>query len=135
MAHVNFVAYQYVMFLASYHPHWEMLNVGTICCNNLTGTKIASEIMDSKQRCETRLKRFQESSRWKQAGYNLKIHQKSIDAEIVPFQQGFRIFMNGYKGKFLYCSICEAKAKIFETIENGNAKKYIDAHTKPNRLG
>ncbi len=109
-----------------FHPNWEMLNVGTICCDNLTGTKIASGIMDSKKRYEDRLKRFQDSSRWKQKGHSLVIRQQNIDAEIVPNEKGFRVLMNNVQGRFIYPSVCEAKSKIFETIENGSAKECLD---------
>jgi len=113
-----------------HHPHWEPLNVGTVCCDHLTGTKIASESMDLKQRYETRLKRFRESSRWKQSGRRLRIHQKEIYADIVTIKEGFIIYMNGLRGKLIYRTIDEAKTRIFETIENGTARKCLDLHNK-----
>lgn len=115
-----------------FHPNWEMLNVGTVCCDNLTGTKIASEIMDSKHRYESRLKRFQDSTRWKQRGNTLEIHQKTINAEIIAVEQGFVIYMNAVKGKKIYCSIDEAKEKIFQTIEDGTAQKCLISRNKMN---
>ncbi len=115
-----------------HHRHWEPLNVGTNCCDHLTGTKIASEHMNSKNRYEERLKRFQESSRWKQSGRRLRIHQKDIYADIVTIENGFVVYMNGVRGKKIYQAIDEAKIKIFQTIEDGTAQKCLISRNKMN---
>lgn len=111
-----------------HHPHWEPLNVGTDCCDRLTDTKIVSERMIYKER----LKRFQESSRWKQSGRRLRIHQKDIYVDIVTIEKGFIVYMNRVRGNKIYQTIDEAKTKIFQTIEDGTAQKYIISRNKMN---
>lgn len=107
------------------------MSVGTVCCDNLTGTQAATDIIDSKHRYESRLTRFVDSTRWKQEGEILRIKQKGIIVQIVPFETGFKIRMNDHMGKTVYHSLTDAKTKVFESIENGKAEKYLtDTKTK-----
>lgn len=111
-----------------HHPHWEPMSVGTICCDNLTGTQVATDIMDSRQRYESRLTRFLESPRWQKNGNILQIKQKGIIIQIVPSGAMFKIRMNKHLGRSEYHSIADAKMKAFESIENGKAEKYLESH-------
>ncbi|WP_347257917.1 HNH endonuclease [Methylocaldum sp.] len=109
-----------------HHPHWEPLAVGTVCCDNLTSTQVATDIMESHKRYASRLNRFLSSPRWKKVGRELVIHQKNnIVVRIVPIGTIFKVKMNQHLGKMEYSSIAEAKAKVFETFENGEAERFL----------
>lgn len=103
------------------HPHWEPIGVGTVCCDHLTGTEIASERM----RFYSRMGRFVESRRWKPSVTGIKMVQKGITLEIVPDPGGFRLIMNGKVGRGIYPAERDAKQKAFEGIENGSAIRYL----------
>ena len=46
------------------HKKWHTMEVGEICCDNLTCSQVASEHMESIRRFSARRKRFVSSSRW-----------------------------------------------------------------------
>lgn len=114
---------RYVFFVQ--HPHWEPMSVGIICCDDLTGTKIASD----KRKYEDRLKRFIKSKRWSQDGDNYVIRQKQIDIRIVPEESGYRVHMNTTRGQKVYSSIEVAKIKVFDFIDSGDADNYFKKKT------
>jgi hypothetical protein len=114
---------RYVFWLQ--HPNWEPLSVGTNCCDNLTGTKYASNHMESLRRFQARLTRFITSSRWTTSYGVSSIRQKSIAVDILALQLGFKIRMNGRLGKKSFVTLEEAKKATFELIENGTAEKYL----------
>ncbi len=104
------------------HPKWPPLGVGTECCDNLTGTEIASNHMESLHRFASRRSRFLSSRRWKSEGGRFCIRQKKIRVELVSENAGYSIQMNNVKGKRLLASLDEAKAAAFEVIEDGRAE-------------
>jgi len=107
------------------HEHWEPMEVGTVCCDNLTGTQLATNHTESMQRFERRRFRFVSSSRWKEQQGILTITQKDITIELRSSSGEFRIYMNGHKGKKVFASVESAKAAIFEVIENGKAERFL----------
>lgn len=110
---------RYVFYVQ--HPNWEPMGVGTICCDDLTGTKIASE----KRKYEDRLKRFTESTRWSEDNGCHRIKQKQIDIQIVPAVGGYCVHMESIKGKTVYPVLDAAKARVFEFIESGDADEFF----------
>jgi len=114
------------------HPNWEMIGVGEICCDNLTGTEIASNYMESQRRYLSRLKRFVYSTRWKEAGKIFTISQRKIAIQIHTINGVFRIVMNGHFGKANFQNIEDAKKRVFEVIENGLAEKFLEHATRCN---
>jgi len=112
-------AIRYVFFVQ--HPRWEPLSVGTVCCDDLTGTETASNI----RKFDERLGRFLQSTRWWQDGADHCITQKKIDVRIKPAPGGFRIQMNGTKGKQIYKSITDAKTRVFKFLESGEADAFF----------
>src|SRR6266487_4991264 len=106
------------------HPDWVPMEVGIICCDNLTGTEIASNEMESLRRFISRRSRFVCSSRWKQQDGRSKILQKGICVDIRPSLSGFRIHMNGHHGRKVYTTAQKAKHAAFEVLENGRAEGY-----------
>lgn len=98
---------RYIFYIE--HPDWGVLAVGTICCDNLTGTAIASDL----KRCEARKKRFITSVRWE----NDTIIQFGITVAIVREQNGFYVCMNGHRGRIAHATLDQAKAAAFDVIE------------------
>lgn len=115
---------RYVFFVQ--HKQWPSMEVGEICCDNLTSTKLASDRMESLRRYTERCKRFAGSKRWKvdPAG-TWSIRQKGLSLDIVPITGAYRLRMNGVMGKFSYSDVLAAKMKAFEAIEDGTALAYL----------
>ena len=111
------------------HEHWEPIEVGTVCCDNLTGTELASNHMESIHRFDQRKSRFVSSPRWKNQHNVQSITQKHINIEIRAMSDGFRIFMNSYKGKKVFPTPEAAKAAVFEVIDNGQAERFLREHS------
>lgn len=103
------------------NPDWPPMGVGTYCCDDLTGTTIASDI----RKYEGRLRRFKDSSRWEEFGECHFITQKQISIQIVPVGEGFCILMNATRGKKIYRDLDSAKTRIFEFIESGEADSFF----------
>jgi len=122
-------AIRYVFLIT--HANWFPMEVGTVCCDNLTGSQAAGEFLESQQRYASRLNRFVTSSRW--LSYPNGIHhitQKRRVIRIVPADGGFRIFVNGFQGGRIYADVEAAKMRIFEALESGDVDAYF---TRPGR--
>lgn len=108
------------------HPNWRTMEVGEVCCDNLTSSSVATNFMESQRRYQDRLKRFVSSKRWVTLPSGTqRIAQKKICLEIVPKDGGFKIRMEGFLGTLQFSSDLEAKIKAFAAIESGQAKTYI----------
>jgi len=111
---------RYVFYI--HHPKWGVLEVGTVCCDNLTGTYEASR----KRKYHNREKRFIGSKRWKLSRNGVQnISQKGISIEIVPVGAVYKIKMNGFKGKQVFATTDNAKKHVFKVTENEQAQKYL----------
>ena len=109
-----------------WHPKWEPLAVGEICCNNLTGTELASNFVESQRRFESRLKRFLSSKRWEHGSHSIGINQGKLRLEVREIgPAGYRIYVNWLAGKKTFQTQDDAKRAAFEVIENGAAAKYL----------
>lgn len=126
-------ALRYVFFIS--HPKWPALEVGTDCCDSLTGTQLASNHMESINRFVTRRRRFLASSRWKSEGAAHVIRQAQIRVQILAKEGGFGIRMNTLSGKRTYATLDDAKRAAFEVIENGAAHKALTKHAVRQVLG
>jgi len=109
------------------HNKWPTLEVGEICCDNLTGTVTASEYMRTIRRYRERRKRFASSCRWTMDQHGVAtVRQDGIDVAIVPVDtRSFRLKMNGMLGRLMFTSVLEAKMKAFEVIHSGKAARYL----------
>lgn len=116
------IRYEFLIF----HPKWGFMEVGEICCDNLTSTSIASNHMESVRRYNGRRKRFVDSSRWvlNRSG-NLHIRQQKITAEIIVSGSTYKLQMNGRLGKLTFDDITEAKMIAFDSIESGKVANYL----------
>lgn len=101
------------------------MEVGTDCCDNLTGTEYASNKVDSITRYRQREARFVGSVRWQVIRGIPTIKQKRIKIEIVVERSEFRLRLNGVKGKKGHASLDAAKAAAFEFIESGKADEFF----------
>lgn len=111
---------RYVFYVQ--HPKWPVLGVGTVCCDNLTGTEQAS----NKRKYHDRRKRFIGSKRWELLSDGVhKILQKNISIEIVPKLSGYKIKMNGVEGKKSFATIEDAKKHVFDVTENEQAQIFL----------
>lgn len=115
---------RYVFFVQ--HPKWQPMAVGTICCDDLTGTEIAS----NKRKYDDRLKRFIDSPRWTEKSGCHLISQKNVRIRVAPSKGGYLVKMNNTEGKKVYASVNAAKTRIFEFIESGEADDFFAKKTK-----
>lgn len=107
------------------HPQWPAMEVGTDCCDNLTDTKQASTLMESRRRYVSRLKTFVSSPRWKRGDQALRIRHQKIDLEVGRAADGFKLHVNGHEGKLRFPSLLEAKTAAFDLIESGKAAAFV----------
>jgi|GEM_PF-3072375 len=102
------------------------MEVGTDCCDNLTGSLEASEHLDGYKKRADKVKRFVSSPRWKLRGPGeLKIKQDGIYVVIRPNGEGFKVSMEGVTGKADFPTLLDAKMRVFEIIESGEAAQFL----------
>lgn len=111
------IRYAYLVW----HKNWGCMEVGVLCCDDMTGTKEASE--DKKK--EERKKRFIESSRWKNKGSVFLIKQDKIPVKIYGVKDGWKIQMSTINGNHIYKDIDSAKGAAFDFIASGKAREFL----------
>lgn len=110
------------------HPNWPAMEVGTDCCDNLTDTAEASEHLDAYKKRAERVKRFVSSPRWKtRPSGDLAIKQGGIAVAVRRAGSAFRIVMEGVTGKVEYATLIDAKMRVFESIDSGEAAMFLAA--------
>lgn len=107
------------------HENWGTLEVGTYCCDNLTDTNIASNLMESLKSYEDRKERFLKSKRWKVEDNTLKIRQNLFDIEIRQFEKCCNLKIHNLQSNKAYESLNDAKCSAFEVIESGKLIEYL----------
>ena len=108
-----------------HHQNWHSMEVGEVCCDNLTCSQVASSYMESKRRYDDRRKRFVSSPRWAiNHRNNYQIKHKSFYIEIIGQDEEFKIHINCKTGRMSFPSLLEAKIKVFDVIESGELKNY-----------
>lgn len=145
------IRYEHYVF----HPQWGELTVGAQCADNLTNTNEASMIEKKRKRYANRMMRFIKSSRWKslitddcviyrlkQGEYQVKIREfKSYCTITILFYyiSPLDYSSNGdwipLKSQKEYKTLDDAKIKVFEVIESGKLKRYINEVYLPNHFG
>ncbi len=116
--------FRYQFFV--YHKDWGSMQVGSLCCNALTGNEIASSLVNKQNRLDERRQRFVRSKRWMRISDREIIRQKGFRIEIAQNQGKFHIQLDHYPGQRNFDTIEAAKSHAFDIIENGTAKNYID---------
>jgi hypothetical protein len=109
-----------------FHPNWEILNVGTKCCDNLTGNKRATEY----RKFQDRIDRFIKSDRWKVSTRSSthRIKQHGHYVSIWRYNGLYHIKIHGIKSRFTYATLKDAKKRAFTVIETGEMDKYLTKH-------
>jgi hypothetical protein len=103
------------------HPRWAPMIVGTICCDNLTKSKTASSL----QRKDERLQRFLSSTRWVDNEGISSIKQKGLNIEILDTGTGYKLHIQEVEGSRTYKSIDDAKKRVFNFIDSGEASDFF----------
>ena len=107
------------------HENWTPMEVGTVCCDNLTSTQVASDVMDSHRRYSTRRKTFISSTRWRKTDKDCEaIRRKRLNIDLIRQGAVYKICLDGEIGKKSFPSILEAKIAIFELVESGKLHEY-----------
>lgn len=114
-----------------FHENWGTIGVGTHCCDILTDSKIASNLVESQKRYDDRKKRFLLSKRWREEDGILKIKQSSFNIEIRKNNSNYYLKINDLKSKKAYISMEEAQIKAFDVIESGELMNYFNRHNIP----
>lgn len=114
---------RYIFYI--FHPDWGTIGVGTHCCDLLTDSNIASNMIESQRRFEERKERFTQSKRWKNHNNNFTLRQGCFDIDISYIQTKFFIEIQGQKSSKPYESLEIAKAKVFDVIESGKLMEYF----------
>jgi len=107
------IRYSFLIF----HKGWGTMEVGILCCNNLTESNEAKMI----ERYKARKKRFINSKKWKRTGVTgsiIKNKLKIFDIEIRKLERGFILKVYGYRSLVAYDSEEIAKAKAFDVINS-----------------
>jgi hypothetical protein len=105
------------------HQKWATLEVGEICCDNLTTTNFATSHMKERRRFLERQKRF--TSHWKVDADGSYVQHKGILVRIIAIDDSFKLLMNGRVGGRLFDSPIEAKIRAFEVLDSGEAASYL----------
>lgn len=103
------------------HPLWYDMTVGTDCCDELTGTKEASD----KKRLIERRKSFCDKSRWSVLKEKHSRNFKSVSVDIVRADDGFSIVANGQLGRMKFGDLLAAKIHVHGLFEGGELKAYL----------
>lgn len=111
-----------------FHENWGTIGVGTHCCDTLTDSNIASNLVESQKRYDERKKRFLLSKRWKETDGILKIKQGNFNVEIKEINSNHYLKINDLKSNKAYKSIEEAQIKVFDVIESGELVNYLKKH-------
>ncbi|MBL8571514.1 MAG: HNH endonuclease [Phreatobacter sp.] len=103
------------------HPNWGMMEVGTDCCDELTGTREAS----STRKAAQRLERFLHSKRWKIIDGLETIKQMGFEIRIIHDSEGYGISANGTEGAKRFLEVNEAKIHAFHTVDDGTMERFF----------
>ncbi|WCL55547.1 HNH endonuclease [Gimibacter soli] len=104
-----------------HHPNWEPMVVGTVCCDKLTATTVASDFRKKFIRKEN----FIRSRKWRALNNQYFFKKDALYIVISEGLNGLKISINTTQGIKTYSSIDEAKSVVFELIENGRAFEFI----------
>ena len=111
-----------------YHENWGAIQVGTYCCDKLTDTDIASNLIESETSYQGRRKRFITTKKWKQDNGILKTRLGLFDIDIKSKNYGYYLKIHNLESKKKYESLIEAKSRAFDVIESGEFVEYLKTH-------
>jgi hypothetical protein len=105
--------YLYMVF----HPKWGTLEIGTDCCDRLTGSNTASEHLTSQNKYNQRKKTFISSPRWNkpERGIQRRFYEHAW-LQIERNSGQFLLRINSIRGKERFQTEIDAKIFIFDLI-------------------
>jgi ribosomal protein S27AE len=111
------------------HENWGAMEVGTFCCDKLTDSNLASNLLESQTSYKSRKVRFAKSKRWKSdENGNHKIKQSNFEIVLINKGEYFNIKIHNQVSSKKYDTLEIAKAKVFDVIESGEFIEYLDRH-------
>lgn len=111
-----------------YHRSWGTIEVGTICCDNLTDSLLASNARETQTKFKGREHRFINSKRWELVNNIHKIKQGLFNIEIDNIGSDFYLKIHDLKSTTPYPDLRAAKTKAFEVIDNGYLIDYLKSN-------
>ncbi len=103
------------------HENWFSVDVGTDCCDRMTGTQIASEW---RKRLE-RKRRFLKSKRWKPTPHGPSIKLEASDVSVAKSGLKYKIGVNGRVGRKEFDDEIAARTHVFKIFSDGQLKEWI----------
>jgi hypothetical protein len=113
------------------HEQWGTMEVGTFCCDKLTDSKIASNLIESQTSFKARKLTFMNSRRWKTENDKYLIKQSLFEVEITTQNRAYFIMIQGRQSKIKYDTLESAKEKVFDVIESGEFIEYLNKYNIP----
>lgn len=108
------------------HHSWGAMAVGCDCCDKLTQSSEASEHHRTYLKKVDARKRFVSSKRWKTASDgSLFILQERLNFQIRRDEAGHFIVLERIAGRGRFDMLIEAKMKVFDLIQSGEARAFI----------
>lgn len=114
-----------------FHENWGTIGVGTYCCDVLTDSNIASNLVESQKRYDERKKRFVNSKRWKNSNNVVLIKQSGFSIKITQIIDSYYITINQLESSKKYTSLIDAQEKVFDVIESGKLIDYFNEKKIP----
>lgn len=108
-----------------YHRAWGYLNVGTDCCDRMTGSPVGSDI----ERSLARRARFVDSPRWHTTRRGVSRRLGGIRVTVYRAGAGHKVAMSWHgvavHGRVLYRSENAARGAAFDALDSGAAHRCL----------
>jgi hypothetical protein len=111
---------RYVFFLQ--HPKWDSIEVGTDCCDQLTGETYASAARKKRRRLLT----FLDSRKWIFTPNNAEIQISNAKVEIIKNIESYIIVVNGRQGTGKYSRLETAMKHLLFIKESGQLSSFVN---------
>lgn len=100
-----------------FHPKWGTLEIGTDCCDRLTGSNTASEHLTNQTKYNQRKKTFISSTRWRngERGEQHRIYEYAR-LQIKRGNGEYWLRINSIKGNERFQTEIDAKIFVFDLI-------------------
>ncbi len=108
---------RYVFTVA--HARWVSLDVGSDCCDRLTGTDQASQIERARRNRAARRRAFKSSDRWLAVEDGHRITYKDFDVRVFGHEPRYCLEIGGIHGRKHYATLELAKLAAFDAIDSG----------------
>ena len=108
-----------------HHESWGTLDVGTVCCDALTGETSAQDERRALQSYKGKKKRFIASKKWMRFANMDQLEHKRIRVQIIREHTEYLLRLNGVRGKLRFKTIDDAKSTVFDKIESGELVAFL----------